>query len=748
MRSLVPPKFLRAFVLSLLGGLCVAAATPPNILLIVSEDNGPELGCYGDPYARTPHLDRLAAEGVRFENAFVPYSVCSPSRACFLTGLYPQQNGQIGLATHHFALYRPDTPNVVTLLKGRDYRAGLIGKLHINPASAFPFDSHAIPSSNFQRKESPADYAAAAARFIGEAGDEPWFLSVNLPDAHLPFIKQAHGQPVRPLTADEVKPLPWTGVDTPRVREQVADYYNCLERLDHGAGLLLDVLEKSGQAANTLVCYIGDHGAQFPRGKGSVYEGALRVPLIVRWPGMTKAGAVRQELVSTLDLLPTWLAAAGMPVPDSLAGKPLQPLLGAEDDVPWRQHVFGFTTGAFPGNCFVQHSVRDARFKLIASARPETSNLIARSYLDESHPNFVISGAKAADQAGLSAQTRQAWDRWLLPPPYELYDLADDPHEWRNLADDPRHAAVKARLIAALTAHQRAIHDPFLDPANVAAFVNDQLARRGTAYQKNKQLRWPYLATFPAWRANPVMPERGLCAHRGAMSTHPENTLPAFEEAVRLGAQMIEFDIQLTKDGALVLMHDTTVDRTTNGKGKVADLTLAELKALDAGVKMAPRFAGTRIPTFEEALAFFPKHIWLNCHLKGGADVGAATAKVIEKTGRKHQAFLAATAAAAEAARAAVPDILICNMERQGGSMAYAEDTIAMQAQFIQLLGKGEIPVAAIKLLAAAGVRVNYYHDESPDGLRRQWNAGVNFPLVNDLVPAIQVAREFGITFP
>lgn len=256
-------------------------------------------------------------------------------------------------------------------------------------------------------------------------------------------------------------------------------------------------------------------------------------------------------------------------------------------------------------------------------------------------------------------------------------------------------------------------------------------------------LTFAALATIHA--ADIVMPARGLCVHRGAMSTHPENTLPALAEAVRLGAQMIEFDVQLTKDGALVLMHDSTVDRTTHGKGKVSDLTLAEIKALDAGAKLDAQFAGTRIPTFDEALAVFPKNVWLNCHLKGGAALGEATAKVIAKTGRKHQAFLAATTAAAKAAKAVVPDILICNMERQNGSLAYAQATIAMKAQFIQLLGKGEVPVEVVKLLNAAGVRVNYYHDESPEGLRRQWSAGVDFPLVNDFAKAAPIAHEFGI---
>ena len=118
----------------------------PNVLLIVSEDNGPELGCYGDPYARTPNLDRLASEGIRFERAYVPQAGCSQSRASFLTGLFPHQHGQIGLATWGFRLYRKDTPNLPRSLKQAGYRTGIIGKLHINPASAFPFDMHEIKS--------------------------------------------------------------------------------------------------------------------------------------------------------------------------------------------------------------------------------------------------------------------------------------------------------------------------------------------------------------------------------------------------------------------------------------------------------------------------------------------------------------------------------------------------------------------------------------------------------------------------
>lgn len=477
------------------------AATPPNILLIVSEDNGPELGCYGDPYAQTPHLDRLASEGVRFENAFVPYSVCSPSRACFLTGLYPHQNGQIGLATHKFATYNSDIPNFVTLLKSNGYHTGLIGKLHVNPESAFPFDTHTIRGANFNRKQTVTDYAKEAAAFFGASKGKPWFLSVNFPDAHLPFIRKINGRPTKPISEKDVKPMPWVGVNTPRLRKQVANYYNCLARLDEGVGLLLSELDKSGQSDNTIVFYFGDHGAQFPRGKGTVYEGGLRVPLIVRWPGVAKAGQVRKELTSTIDILPTALKAACIKAPTNLPGWDLKPLLTNSKLLQWRQYLFGFTTGSFPRNCFIQHSLRDARYKLISSPRPGTDNLDAGSYLDEAHPHFVISGATAKDQSTAKETVKQAFAIWSRPPRYELYDLQKDPYEWNNLADDPAHAEIKSRLIKALIDLQERTRDPFLDQKNVDEFVKEQLANRDMKYRKQKNFRWSYLETFPQWRA-------------------------------------------------------------------------------------------------------------------------------------------------------------------------------------------------------------------------------------------------------
>jgi len=271
----------------------------PHILLIVSEDNGPELACYGDPYVKTPVLDDLAKQGVMFEHAFVPYSVCSPSRACFLSGLGPQENGHLGLATHKFAFYEK-IPHAFSLMKKAGYRTGLIGKLHVNPESDFEssIDFRAIRSANFGRKNM-GGYREQAAQFFN-AGDKPFFLSINYPDAHFPLIPQAGGYPNdgHLLTAKDVKPLPWVGVDSPRLREATANYYNCMSRLDSMIGDLLNELKKSGKAENTLIIYIGDHGAQFSRGKTSVYEAGLRIPFIVHWPGHVKKGQIRKELVS------------------------------------------------------------------------------------------------------------------------------------------------------------------------------------------------------------------------------------------------------------------------------------------------------------------------------------------------------------------------------------------------------------------------------------------------------------------
>lgn len=242
------------------------------------------------------------------------------------------------------------------------------------------------------------------------------------------------------------------------------------------------------------------------------------------------------------------------------------------------------------------------------------------------------------------------------------------------------------------------------------------------------------------------MPQRGFCAHRGAMTTHPENTLPAFNQAILSGAQMIELDVQFSKDSALIIMHDGTVDRTTNGSGEVASLTLKELKLLDAGSWMDSSFTGTSIPVLKEVFEIMPKNTWLNVHLKGGYALGKKVAGLILEMGMAHQAVMAVQAEAGRGARSVSNDILICNMERQSGGMDYVEGTIQMEADFIQLKG----PVTGgfknfAELLHEKGIKVNYFGTDNPKILRTLFDLGIDFPLVNDIVKAVDYSNEFQI---
>ena len=467
----------------------------PNVLLITSEDHGPHLSCYGDPNVNTPNLDRLASRGMRLANAFVTYSVCSPSRASILTGLYPHQNGQIGLATHKFAMFR-HWPNVPSILKQAGYRTGIIGKLHVNPPEAFPFDFQTLTGSNFNDRP-VQKFADLAADFM-TASDQPFFLMVNYPDAHFPLLRTQYGLPERPMSAEDVhRMLPEVGIDSPRLRRHAADYYNCLMRLDAGIGLLIERLEDAGKADNTLVIYLSDHGAQFSRGKTTVYEGGLRVPMIVCWPGHVKAGLVREELVSSIDILPTIIAATRVKDRIALPGRSLLPL-GEGRQVTWRRYLFTGKAGSTAFWTFPQRTVRDERYKLILNLTPDRPCPTAEAY-EEHWGTFFIAGCTAEEIAGAPEHVRRAYATWKRPPELELYDLREDPHEVHNLAGSPEHTAVEERLARALGQWQRDTGDPFADPKMLARYleetrqVSEKYGGLDSRYRGDKNFRWNYL---------------------------------------------------------------------------------------------------------------------------------------------------------------------------------------------------------------------------------------------------------------
>ncbi|MCG8451360.1 MAG: sulfatase-like hydrolase/transferase, partial [Pirellulales bacterium] len=311
-------------------------------------------------------------------------------------------------------------------------------------------------------------------------------------DAHLPFWRQQHGLPQEPLDANDVLPLPWIGLDTSGLRQHQADYYNCLQRMDTGIGMLLSALDQAGATERTLVIYLGDHGAQFPRGKLACYESSLRTPLIVRWPGKIAPGQVQRELVSAVDLVPTLLEAIGLKSLEGLPGRSLLPLVGGAagetaDLSPWREYLFTEYHGHYPPLYFPQRTVRDDRYKLIVNLLQDRPNPVATVCTSAMHPSYVT----AKDVAAGTASTRRAYATWQDPPRIELYDLANDPHEYVNLAEDAEHGPVKERLLQELRAWQVRTRDPLIDPDKLARLTaeHDALPK---PYERQADFSWKY----------------------------------------------------------------------------------------------------------------------------------------------------------------------------------------------------------------------------------------------------------------
>lgn len=430
----------------------------PNILIFNGDDLGPMLGCYGDRYAHTPNMDQLAATGVRFSTAWVSQASCSPSRSSMYTGLFPHQNGQIGLAHHGYAMHR-EYPTIVTVLKNAGYRTAVVGKFHIEPKSACPFDVQFTDSEICSKQRDVTRMAEVADQFIGECGDQPFYLMVNWIDPHKPFTDQLNGLPADPVKLVDVATLPHLQLDSPKLRKDTAGYYNCVARLDVGVGMIMDVLKKHGKLEDTVVIVIGDHGPPFTRSKCSCYDTGMRIPMIVNYPAAAQRGIVRNEMVCTVDLLPTICELTGQPAPPDLAGQSFAPLLMGKA-VPWRQYMFGEYNSHGRTSFYPRRTVRNERYQLIENLMHGTSN-----------PVHGVDGCSAFNE-GLKPQYKdtpvgRAYACYANPPRYELYDLSKDPYELVNLADDPDHQQIRQPLIAQLDQWRKQTNDPFLDPAQV-----------------------------------------------------------------------------------------------------------------------------------------------------------------------------------------------------------------------------------------------------------------------------------------
>lgn len=456
------------------------ALARPNVLLIVSEDNGDHLGCYGEKRVHTPALDGLAKTGVRYTRAYVPYSVCSPSRAAFLTGLYPRQNGHIGLATHKFAMVR-DFKTIPAYFREAGYYTGFLGKTHVNPEKVVEdhIDHRAIRSSNFGKTISIEEYAREAKVVMKEAlkQKKPFHLIINYADAHRKFVgKSKNGFPTV-MVEEDIEPFSWIGSDGENLRRELKNYFQCLNRLDEGIAMVLAGMEELGVTDNTLVIYLSDHGADFPRAKGSIYENGTRVPLIVRYPKIFSQGKVEESMVSSIDLLPTMLDVCRIEIPKDLPGRSLVSLDRGERK--GRSHIHTFTTGSSPNLLYIQFGIRDERYKLIWNPFRHQNHLALSRYVNSRLP------------------AEEKVNGFVHPPEWELYDLREDPGEWKNLAGVPKYDEKRRELLREMKSFQKRIGDPFLKKENLHRFQEEQMKhRKNMAYRKQKGFRWPHLKMF------------------------------------------------------------------------------------------------------------------------------------------------------------------------------------------------------------------------------------------------------------
>jgi len=393
----------------------------PHIVLFLADDHGAtDAGCYGNPHLRTPHLDRLAAEGLRFERAYCGSPSCTPSRSALYTGLMPARNG----AHPNHAPVREGTKSLPHYLAPLGYRVVLFGKSHIAPRGAFPFEyvEGRIPPTGPERG-SALDTAALDRFLASHKQQQPLCLIVSSWSPHIPWPENDSYNPAQVA-------LPPGSVDTPQSRKARARYYTDVTQLDSRLGSCLDSLARHGFADNLLFVYASDHGAQWPFAKWNLYEAGTRVPLIVRWPERVQAGRTSRAMVSLVDLLPTFIEVAGGKSPSEIDGRSFAPVLAGITD-RHRDNIFTTHTGDGRMNRSPMRAVRTERYKYILNLHPERkyethiSRGVARDGRD-----YWESWLAAAENNPAARRTVDAYEQ---RPGEEFYDLTLDPYEQQNV---------------------------------------------------------------------------------------------------------------------------------------------------------------------------------------------------------------------------------------------------------------------------------------------------------------------------
>jgi len=431
-------------------------AVGPNILLVISDDQGLDAGCYGG-VVKTPNIDRLAAEGTLFTQGYATVSSCSSSRSVLYTGLYSHSNGMYGLAhdVHNQSLL----DWVVTLprlMSAAGYSTALVGKKHIRPEKALAYDAELVPEKPGVRDV--AALAEAVGSFIRGRGGKPFFITVGFSDPHRaeenfgntrewPDVPRVRYNPTEVV-------IPAHLPDLPAVRADLAEYYESVSRLDRGIGLILAELENTGHAQDTVVIFLSDNGRPFPGAKTCLYDEGIHLPLIIRAPKGAR-GARCEAMVSWVDITPTILDIAHAAPPSSyrLHGRSLVPVLNDARPVGW-DHVFASHSFHEINQYYPMRAMRTRQYAYIMNLAHELSFPIAGDVASSASWNAINASGASLGRRSLAA--------FLHRPAEELYDVANDPAQLVNLVDRAEHRNALQQMREAVRMWRAETKDPWL----------------------------------------------------------------------------------------------------------------------------------------------------------------------------------------------------------------------------------------------------------------------------------------------
>jgi len=413
--------------------------TQPNIVFIIADDiSWNDFGCYGNEDVMTPNIDRLAAEGLKFNNVFLTASSCSPSRTSIISGRYPHNTGAAELHTPlpaHLTVFPEE-------LKDAGYFTAASGKWHMGEAAKRAFDTLTI--TNF----GPGGEKHWLNMLRERPAGKPFFLWLASIDAHRGWSADTIPNPHDPSTLE----VPVGTADMPATKKDLASYYNEVKRFDRYVGLVHDELERQGVASNTLVIVCADNGRPFPRAKTRVIDAGMKTPFIAWWPdGIDQPGSEVDALVSIIDLAPTLTSLAGLEPDKYFQGRSFENLF-SEPDATFRNYVF--SEHNWHDYEAYERMVRSKDYLYIYNGRPQLAN---QGPADAVTSPSMMDILGQVEKGGLD---EAMMDVIRVPrPPRELYLVKEDPYQLENVAEVPAYKGIMDEMEDVLARWQEATAD-------------------------------------------------------------------------------------------------------------------------------------------------------------------------------------------------------------------------------------------------------------------------------------------------